>query len=153
LHTLFSLESTIAHSLSGEWRDEARPEWNGKSYEKDFDSHLAAHLDRNGFSGERVEDAGSDVSSVDAKWQVELNSSPALKFRGGSPDSLTPLPIYVSTAMMGHENDSHKINSVEMSVILRPAHHALTSLSNNANPSQTGACPSPKPYWPLFLIA
>jgi hypothetical protein len=72
LHTLFSLESTIAHSSSGEWRDEARPEWNGKSYEKDFDSHLAAHLDRNGFSGERVEGAGSDVSSVDAKWQVEI---------------------------------------------------------------------------------
>jgi hypothetical protein len=72
LHTLFSLESTIAHSLSGPRRDEARPEWNSKRYEKDFDPHLAAHLDRHGFSGERVDGAGGDASGDDAKWQVEI---------------------------------------------------------------------------------
>jgi hypothetical protein len=38
-----------------------------------------------------------------------LNFSPALKFRGGAPDSLTLLPISMSPAMMGHDNDSHKI--------------------------------------------
>jgi hypothetical protein len=99
LHTLFSLESTIAHSLSGPRRDEARPEWNGKSYEKDFDPHFAAHLDRHGFSGERVEGAGGDTSSVDAKLQVEIELLSGFEIprrRARFPDTSTDLRVSCS---------------------------------------------------------
>src|SRR5262245_15269614 len=88
--------SLFSYPPSGPRRDEARCERNGKSYEEDFDSHLAAHLDRHGLSGERVERPGGGVSAVEAKRQVEIELFSGLEIqrrRAGIPDASADFPV------------------------------------------------------------